>query len=224
MGELLRCSKCKLFKDPEEFHTDNRVSRGKQYSCKPCTKEMRSTPEAMARDSERQKQSRSDMTPEEREAVSRKRSVQSKAYRDARTPDEIAQQKEYNRLWYENNKDRVVELNRKNFLRRNYGLTDEEVLLMFSNQEGLCAICSRPICMCKKLPKCNTRAHIDHDHETGEVRNLLCVNCNIGLGNFRDSLHLLKNAAEYLSSHKSNSISTEENAKSDQRQRHTEGS
>jgi hypothetical protein len=40
---------------------------------------------------------------------------------------------------------------------------------------------------------------IDHDHETGEVRGLLCATCNQGLGMFKDAPSLLIRAAEYLS-------------------------
>jgi len=39
---------------------------------------------------------------------------------------------------------------------------------------------------------------IDHDHETGKVRGILCVNCNLGLGSFKDNPKVLKNAINYL--------------------------
>lgn len=40
--------------------------------------------------------------------------------------------------------------------------------------------------------------HIDHDHETENVRGCLCINCNTALGGFRDNVELLKNAINYL--------------------------
>ena len=40
---------------------------------------------------------------------------------------------------------------------------------------------------------------IDHCHETGKVRGLLCSKCNIALGNFDDDIETLKRAISYLS-------------------------
>lgn len=59
---------------------------------------------------------------------------------------------------------------------------------LFQRQYGLCAICSHP----------ETKLHMDHDHDTGMLRGLLCTTCNTGLGMFRDDVHLLHQAALYL--------------------------
>jgi hypothetical protein len=61
---------------------------------------------------------------------------------------------------------------------------------MLEDQGGLCAIC-------RTAPA----AHVDHDHQTGAVRALLCFNCNGGLGQFRDDPGLLHLAAFYLEHH-----------------------
>lgn len=77
-------------------------------------------------------------------------------------------------------------------LMQRYGLTKEEYLSMFQEQEGCCKICSvhqlelkRPLV-------------VDHCHSTMEVRGLLCDNCNNGLGKFKDSEEFLKEAINYL--------------------------
>lgn len=61
-------------------------------------------------------------------------------------------------------------------------------------QNNCCAIC-------KKQPT-KQRLHLDHDHSTGFVRALLCSNCNVGLGNFKDSVTHLFKAIKYLRSYK----------------------
>jgi hypothetical protein len=58
-------------------------------------------------------------------------------------------------------------------------------------QEGLCAICQSPI---------DESAHLDHDHETGEIRGMLCGNCNMGIGHLKDSPAIVGAALSYLAS------------------------
>ena len=79
-----------------------------------------------------------------------------------------------------------------------YGLTLEDYDEMFAAQNGLCAVCGKP-------PNGNGPSKdnlaVDHDHETGEVRGLVCDRCNLGLGHFFDDPDLLIAAAVYLVSH-----------------------
>jgi hypothetical protein len=72
---------------------------------------------------------------------------------------------------------------------RRYGLTLEEYDELLQSQGNACAICKGDI---PKLPQ------IDHDHDTGKVRGVLCITCNTGLGAFRDDPDLLLAAREYL--------------------------
>lgn len=75
-------------------------------------------------------------------------------------------------------------------LKRKYGITIEEKQEMYLVQDGLCKIC------CIKLNMQN--CHIDHNHETGKVRALLCGTCNKMLGLARDDIFVLQSAIDYL--------------------------
>lgn len=83
--------------------------------------------------------------------------------------------------------------------RARYGLTEEAFEAMVDDQKGLCAICRFP-------PEGRDRMsvfQVDHDHETGAVRALLCQRCNKGLGSFRESAAIVAKAAMYLAYHES---------------------
>jgi hypothetical protein len=75
-------------------------------------------------------------------------------------------------------------------IKRDYGLTPDELLRMIKEQENKCKICSRP-------PSGKRPLAIDHCHTTGRVRGLLCYRCNLGLA-FVESPGLLSAALEYL--------------------------
>jgi hypothetical protein len=76
-------------------------------------------------------------------------------------------------------------------LKRRYGITAEDADAMFQAQDGLCAIC-----------RIEPAEHVDHDHETGAVRELLCFNCNGGLGQFKDASEVMRAAADYVERHR----------------------
>ena len=71
-----------------------------------------------------------------------------------------------------------------------YGISPEQYLELHNKQNGKCAICGTELE--------SDYLHIDHDYETGDVRGLLCGNCNKGLGMFKDNIEYLKRAIQYL--------------------------
>lgn len=87
---------------------------------------------------------------------------------------------------------RIQEDNRWAAFKYRYGLSKERYEELAKAQEYRCAICRR-------FPRGDERLRVDHNHETGEIRSLLCRNCNSGLGFFEDDRRLLKLAAAYLS-------------------------
>jgi hypothetical protein len=82
---------------------------------------------------------------------------------------------------------------RKFQLKRKYGLTLEEYDALLEEQAGGCAICGG-------TNPSGFRLAVDHNHETGEVRGLLCTNCNFVLGYSHDDPALLRKTIRYLES------------------------
>lgn len=93
----------------------------------------------------------------------------------------------------ERHPDRLTAWRRTYWLKRNYGITDADFDRMFDEQDGRCAICGTD----EPGGGYNT-LHVDHNHETGFVRGLLCNNCNRGLGMFSDDAWRLEAATAYL--------------------------
>ena len=79
-------------------------------------------------------------------------------------------------------------------LLRTYGITEEEYEARIVAQGSKCAICGEPLDNSKTT-------HLNHNHETGELRGFLCMNCNNGIGKFKDRIDLLEAAIVYLKSY-----------------------
>lgn len=82
---------------------------------------------------------------------------------------------------------------RKSQLKLSYGMTPEDYDQMFVKQGSCCSICKTT----KPTGKWKVFA-VDHCHETGQIRGLLCNECNRGMGLLKDNADLLRKAAEYL--------------------------
>lgn len=72
-----------------------------------------------------------------------------------------------------------------------YDITPDGYLKLLESQSGTCALC-------QWKPDRHQRLHVDHDHQTGRVRGLLCRGCNLGLGHFKDDAARLARAAAYI--------------------------
>jgi hypothetical protein len=91
---------------------------------------------------------------------------------------------------------------------------------VYFSQGGLCAICQTPIPHhFRDLASAHSGVGvaIDHDHETGFVRGILCRNCNVGLGMFGDSIDKLTAALSYLMAAKEQQNTFSENERKKQR-------
>ena len=83
-----------------------------------------------------------------------------------------------------------------------YGISSQDYEVLLDQQSGTCAICSST-----ETGRKDTWFCVDHDHETGQVRGLLCNNCNRALGLFKDNEQLLKIASDYVKSNRKNGSS-----------------
>ena len=95
---------------------------------------------------------------------------------------------------YEQNRDRIL----ANHRFRSYGLSKEEYLEMLDNQNGTCAICKREEWARASVTNKVKALAVDHNHETGNVRGLLCRSCNLAIGYFEDNPKSLDEAIKYL--------------------------
>ena len=82
-----------------------------------------------------------------------------------------------------------------------YGISTEEYELIRKKQDGRCKICKDRRERLKRNGKILSLS-IDHDHNTGRVRGLLCYKCNLALGNFEDKVIYLLRAICYLLKHR----------------------
>ena len=83
---------------------------------------------------------------------------------------------------------------------KKYGITYDDYIRMYTEQDGVCAICGKP--ETKVQSGILYQLAVDHDHATGKVRGLLCSNCNRGIGHLQDSIEILNKAVRYLNEYK----------------------
>ena len=120
---------------------------------------------------------------------SREISNRSKKKQREENPDKFA---ERNKNWRSKNveKLRLYEINRK------FNISSEEYKELQRKQNGVCAICECPETAVRR--GIVLELAVDHCHDTGKVRGLLCSNCNTGIGKLKDSATLVRKAYEYL--------------------------
>ena len=145
-------------------------------------------------------------------------------YKDPKDPRKRESQRRATAAWNARNPDKLRELRRRRVLsgrmkqsvdkyeaknkakralsrpdqrmRRKYGISEREYWRMFEAQDGKCAIC-----LSEPRPTKHSggqKLHVDHDHRTDRVRDLLCMSCNRALGFLGDNPETVRRAAAYL--------------------------
>lgn len=125
-----------------------------------------------------------------------------KEYSKTTRANNLEKMKEKRRENYRNNREKELNHHSEYFAKnktklylnkitKNFNITVEQYYEMWDNQKGVCALCSDP--PTEKMNLC-----LDHCHETGKVRGLLCTKCNKALGLFKDNIETIRKAIEYL--------------------------
>lgn len=96
------------------------------------------------------------------------------------------------KMWDEGNARRKPQREAARLLKR-HGMTWDEYYALLNSQGGLCAICGKDLS--------NARRSVDHCHERGHTRGILCGPCNTGIGLLRHDPQILVNAISYLCDH-----------------------
>jgi hypothetical protein len=125
--------------------------------------------------------------------------------------------RQYYRRRYTKDRDKILAANRKwalanrekvrSYKRQwNYGMTPEEFKERLVQQDGRCEICGIELHLVLNLNKDGsvrgTGICVDHCHETGAVRGLICSSCNKGLGHFKDDPERMLAAIQYLAKYR----------------------
>lgn len=163
------CKRCQMTKDGSDFYKDKRASTGLTANCRTCTQAMN-------------KERANSVSP-----PSEKTCTQC----DETKPIHLFTRNNHRRDGRESKcRECRYTVARAYQVERYYGLTPTEFEALLAGQDGKCAICHRP-------PK--TRAlSVDHCHDKGHVRGLLCWPCNRFLGHINDRTDILDNMISYL--------------------------
>ena len=121
-----------------------------------------------------------------------RRNATSRAWHQAH-PEQAAA---YDRTWYQANHERRAVTDKIRNLKVN-GFSRELYDGLLTEQQGRCAICDVTLVSGRSMDG----AVADHDHRTGTHRAILCRQCNLALGHFKDNPSLLRKAAAYLESY-----------------------
>lgn len=167
------CSRCKTAKPIERFYSHPLCKpNGTRKQCKDCTNEYKRS------------------VHKKNPTINRNRN---NAYAAANR-DKLAE-------WQRLNRKNAPDRHKGYQLKKSFGITLEQFKKMEADQKSLCALCNQPEKTILKSGKIKHLA-VDHDHNTGLIRKLLCWECNTAIGKLNHDPELLRKAAAYIEKHK----------------------
>jgi hypothetical protein len=107
-------------------------------------------------------------------------------------------QRAYSAAHYAANREKYLAKMKANNLLKRYGLTADDYEQLLAAQDGKCAICGMTSGWRHRQSGERKKLAVDHCHETGRVRGLLCDRCNTAIGKLNHDPALLQKAIEYL--------------------------
>jgi hypothetical protein len=122
-------------------------------------------------------------------------------YKDKRRSMGLAREckvckKKEEHLSRKNDPERWYKKRHRSLLSEKYGITIHDYNRMFDKQNGCCLICQRHQTILKK------RLFVDHDHQSNEIRGLLCQRCNFAIGLLDESMEIFMRALDYINKFK----------------------
>lgn len=209
------CCKCKreFPATTEHFWNDKRASSGLWPRCKECSKEDRNTKveKKIAKDGYKFCPKCKKELPATTEFFQRnnrkKLGLEGRCKECTKEYEHSEKRQLYKKEWFkrhpEFNKEQWKKNRRKPIpkikarlyqVQRDYGITGEDLVNKMNDQKGCCEICGDSLV----FPNSRRSFIVDHNHDTGEVRGLLCNECNTMLGNIKENKNTLLNAIKYL--------------------------
>src|ERR1700685_2188606 len=186
------CHVCYQPKPLTEYYKHKKAKDGYGYVCKECSRARskrwnQENKERVNENNRRYWQNHATEKNQKRNAVKQteegraRRAAQRRAYYAKNKQKDLEASKawresEAGKSWKAEYTERTRERRRVAYVQRKYGLNPTQYQSLMESQKGVCAIC-------KETPK---GWAVDHDHQTGAVRGLLCNACNWGLGQFTD--------------------------------------
>jgi hypothetical protein len=180
--ETKKCTTCKIEQPLSEYRKDASRSNGIHSTCNNCNKEIQR--KWYKNNKEKARKTASDNYHKNKVIISIKRKQER-----INNPEEVRAKA---RALYNPIASKIASW-------RSAGIKDmtyERYLQMLESQNNCCAICGG------HQDKFKRKLCVDHDHETGEARGLLCAACNGGIGKLKDSIDLLEKAINYLKQEK----------------------
>jgi hypothetical protein len=178
-----QCAKCKQSKSLGNFCKNKNTKDGLQRWCKGCVKEYSKKYYQV------HKVKRAECGKKYYQTHKIEAAKYGKEYYHAHKVEYAKYKKTYNQT------EKGKFNNHRRSLKNKYGITLEQYDEMFEQQNGVCAICGG-------ININGRRLGVDHDHETGKIRALLCNSCNHIIGDAKENIIVLQSAINYLKSHK----------------------